>query len=169
MTAIRTWHAVHTQPHHEACAEINLARQGFETSLPRHLRRCRHARKTEMVPRPLFPRYLFVRLDSARDQWRAIHSTFGVNHLVLAGEMPALVPDAVVTEIRAREDGEGFVKLGLAAGIAPGSPVRVTDGIFAEARGILERIAGESRVAVLLCLLGREVRVHIPAASIGAV
>jgi transcriptional antiterminator RfaH len=79
------------------------------------------------------------------------------------------VPDAVVSEIRAREDGDGFVKLGLPAGIAPGSLVRVTDGIFAEARGILERIAGESRVAVLLSLLGREVRVNVPAASIGAV
>ncbi len=169
MTATRHWHAVHTRPHHEAYAEVNLARQGFETYLPRYLRRCRHARKTEMVPRPLFPRYLFVRLDSARDQWRAIHSTFGVNHLVLAGEIPALVPDAVLTEIRAREDGKGFVKLGLAAGIAPGSPVRVTDGIFAEARGILERIAGEGRVAVLLGLLGRQVRVHVSAASIGAV
>jgi transcriptional antiterminator RfaH len=169
MTATRHWYAVHTRPHHEASAEVNLSRQGFETYLPRYLRRCRHARKSELVPRPLFPRYLFVKIDSARDRWRAIHSTFGVNHLVLAGELPAQVPDAVVSEIRAREDSNGFVTLGLPAGIAPGSQVRVIDGIFAEARGILERIAGEHRVAVLLGLLGREVRVLVPAASIGAV
>ena len=169
MTATHNWHAVHTRPHHEDCAAINLSRQGFEIYLPRYLRRCRHARKTEMVPRPLFPRYLFVKIDSARDRWRAIHSTFGVNHLVLAGEVPALVPDAIVTEIRAREDGDGFVRLGLPAGVGPGSHIRVIDGIFAEARGILERIASERRVAVLLGLLGREVRVLVPAASIGAV
>ena len=41
--------------------------------------------------------------------------------------------------------------------------------IFAEARGILERTAGESRVAILLSLLGRPVRVHVLAASVGAV
>ncbi len=169
MTAIRHWHAVHTQPHHEERAAFNLTRQGFETYLPRYLRRCRHARKTELVPRPLFPRYLFIKLDSTRDQWHAVHSTFGVNHLVLAGELPAVVPDAVVTQIRAREGGDGFVRLGVPAGVAPGSPVRLIDGIFAEARGILERIAGESRVAVLLALLGREVRVQVPAASIAAV
>src|SRR5205823_8571760 len=96
------WYVVHTQPHHECLAETNLRRQGFATYLPRYLRRCRHARRTETVPRPLFPRYLFVALDLARDRWRAVQSTFGVSHLVVAGDAPAPVPDGVVEEIWAR-------------------------------------------------------------------
>ena len=117
MMAGSRWYVVHTQPNREARADLNLRRQGFSTYLPRYVRRRRHARRHEMVARPLFPRYLFVALDPARDRWRAIHSTFGVNHLVLAGEEPLPVPDGVVDEIRARENGDGFVKLGL-----PGSP-----------------------------------------------
>jgi transcription antitermination factor NusG len=35
-------------------------------------------------------------------------------------------------------------------------------------RGIIERVAGDRRVAVLLELFGREVRVFVPAASVGA-
>jgi transcriptional antiterminator RfaH len=163
------WFVVHTQPHHEVRADINLRRQGFTTYLPRYLRRRRHARRTETVARPLFPRYLFVALDLARDRWRAVHSTIGVSHLVVAGEEPIPVPRGVVEEIRAREGNDGFVALGLPAGVQLGSQVRLIDGIFADAKGVLERIADDRRVAVLLELLGREVRVFVPAAAIGTV
>jgi transcriptional antiterminator RfaH len=161
------WYVVHTQPNGEGRADLNLRRQGFATYLPRYARRRRHARRAEVVARPLFPGYLFVALDLARDRWRAIPSTFGVNRLVLAGEEPLPVPHGVVDEIRAREDGEGLVALGLPAGVGPGSRVRLADGIFADAKGVLERIADDRRVAILLELLGREVRVFVSPASVG--
>ena len=41
------------------------------------------------------------------------------------------------------------------------------DGIFADAKGVLERVADDRRVAILLELLGREVRVFVPVASVG--
>jgi transcriptional antiterminator RfaH len=167
MTGGARWYVVHTQPQSEVRADANLRRQGFTTYLPRYLRQRRHARKTEVVARPLFPRYLFVSLDMARDRWRAIHSTFGVSHLVLAGEDPAPLPEGIVDEIRARESGDGHVMLGLPAGVGVGSQVRLVDGIFAEAKGVIERIADDRRVAVLLQLLGRQVRVFVPAASVG--
>jgi len=161
------WYVVHTQPNGEGRADLNLRRQGFSTYLPRYARRRRHARRQEVVKRPLFPRYLFVALDLARDRWRAIHSTFGVDRLVLAGEEPLAVPQGVVEQIRAREGDDGLVALGLPAGVGPGSPVRLVDGIFADAKGVVERIADDRRVAILLELLGREVRVFVSPASVG--
>lgn len=161
------WYVVHTQPQFETRAELNLRRQGFVVYLPRFLRSRRHARKTEMVARPLFPRYLFVSLDLARDRWRSIQGTFGVSNLVLAGDRPAPVPDEVVELIRSREGENGMVTLGLPAGVGPGSRVRLIDGIFEDAKGVLERVADDRRVAILLELLGREVRVFVPASSIG--
>jgi transcriptional antiterminator RfaH len=160
------WYVVHTQPQNETRAEINLRRQGFATYLPRYQRTRRHARKTETVTRPLFPRYLFVGLDLARDRWRAIQSTFGVSNLIFAGETPLAMPEGIVDQIRARESGDGFVTLGLPAGIGPGSRVRLIDGIFADSKGVLERIAEDRRVTILLELLGRQVRVNVPAASL---
>jgi len=165
MTPSARWYVVHTQPQNERRAELNLQRQGFATYLPRYLRNRRHARKTETVARPLFPRYLFVGLDVARDRWRAIHSTFGVCQLVLAGDEPAPVPEGIVEEIRARESN-GFVALGLPAGLKAGSQVRLVDSIFANYQGVIDRIADDHRIAVLLELLGREVRVFVPAASV---
>jgi transcriptional antiterminator RfaH len=167
MMAGERWYVVHTQPQNELRAELNLRRQGFTTYLPRYLRPRRHARKLETVARPLFPRYVFVALDLARDRWRTIQSTFGVSTLVVAGDEPLSVPEGVVDEIRAREGDDGFVTLGLPAGVGPGSRVRLIDGIFADAKGVLERVADDRRVAILLELLGREVRVFVPMASVG--
>ena len=167
MRAGAQWYVVHTQPHNEGRAEAHLRRQGFNTYLPRYLCRRRHARRSETVARPLFPRYLFVTFDLARDRWRSIQSTFGVSNLVLTGDTPKPLAGSVVDEIRGREGADGFVTLGLPAGLKPGSSVRLIDGLFADYEGVLERIAGDTRVAVLLSLLGRKVRVFVPAASVG--
>lgn len=167
MTSGLSWYVVQTQPNGEARADFNLCQQGFTTYLPRYLKQRRHARRTETVPRPLFPRYLFVGLDLARDRWRSIQSTFGVSQLVLAGDRPAPVPEGVIDEIRSRETN-GYVTLGLPVGLGPGSPIRLIEGIFAESRGTLERIADATRVVILLKLLGQEVRVFVPAASVGS-
>ena len=75
----------------------------------------------------------------------------------------------MVDEIRARETDAGYVKIGLPAGVKPGSRIRLLDGVFADATGVLEQVADERRVAILLSLLGREVRMFVPAASVGAI
>jgi transcriptional antiterminator RfaH len=169
MIGARRWYVVQTHSHKELRAAQNLNRQGFATYLPRCSRKRRHARRTDVVLRPLFPRYLFVALDLAHDRWRSVQSTFGVNHLLTAGDEPLPIADELVDEIRAREDENGLVVLGLPPGIGVGSKVRLIDGIFAEEQGILERIAGSRRVSILLQLLGRDVRVLVPSASIGRV
>ena len=71
MTINSRWYVVQTQAHAETKACWHLARQGFETYLPRYLKRRRHARRVEMVQAPLFPRYLFVVIDIATQRWRS--------------------------------------------------------------------------------------------------
>ena len=170
MTAMegRRWYVVHTKPNEESRASNHLSRQGFDIYLPRYAKTRRHARKVDTVARPLFPRYLFVGLDLAFDRWRSIHSTFGVAGLIMAAEQPAPLPSGVVEAIRARESDQGHVRLGLAPGLGIGSRVKLLDGVFAEHGGVLDRIADECRVAVLLQLLGRQVRVFVGAESVTA-
>jgi transcriptional antiterminator RfaH len=164
----RQWYVVHTKPNEEARASHHLVRQSFSVYLPRYARTRRHARKTESVVRPLFPRYLFIALDLARDRWRSIQSTFGVVGLVMSGDQPAYLPSEAVEAIRAREDALGHVTLGLAPGLGVGSKIKLLDGIFADHSGVLDRIADERRVAVLVQLLGRQVRVFVDAESVTA-
>ena len=101
------WYVVHTHPRAEAKAVLNLDRQGFTCYLPRCLKRRRHARRVETVAAPLFPRYLFVALDLATQQWWSIRSTFGVADLIYNGEQPAPVPSSINQDLKAREDERG--------------------------------------------------------------
>ena len=101
---MRRWYVVHTQTQTEKRALWHLQNQGFECFLPsvRSLRR--HARKVEHVLAPLFPRYLFVRLDLDSTPWSAINGTRGVVRLVANGFRPTPVPEGVVEDLQARSD-----------------------------------------------------------------
>lgn len=163
------WYVVQTQINSEAKAELNLRRQGFDIYLPRCLKRRRHARKVEITARPLFPRYLFVAIDRTAQRWRSIQSTFGVARLISQGGEPASVPDGVVNAIKAREDDNGYVVLNLHHAFALGDKVRVLEGAFIDSAGLFDGRADRDRVAILLEMLGRKVRVLLDADLVVAV
>ena len=161
------WYVVQTQPHAEARAQEHLRRQGFTTYLPRLIKSRRHARKTEQVSRPLFPRYMFVLIDSTHQGWHAIRSTFGVSSLVGGDTGPTPVRDGVIEALRQREGADGHFHFD-APKFMRGAAVRVLDGVFASCLGLFESMNDKDRVAVLLDLLGRRVRVVLEAESVAA-
>jgi transcriptional antiterminator RfaH len=162
------WYVVQTQVNAELKAARHLLRQGFEIYLPRYLKRRSHARKIEKVPAPLFPRYMFVQIDMATQRWRSIQSTFGVSHLVLQGSDPARVAPEVIGSLKAREDDGGYVTLDKRPKFALGEKVRVLAGVFAENFGLFDGMAERERIAILLDLLGRKVRVSLDADMVTA-
>jgi transcriptional antiterminator RfaH len=168
MAGTDAWYVVQTQVNAEAKAAGNLVRQGFEIYLPRYLKRRSHARKVEQIAAPLFPRYLFVRIDMATQRWRSIQSTFGVSRLVLNGSDPAPISQQVLSSLKAREDESGYVKLDQRPKFALGEKVRVLVGVFAENLGLFDGLADRDRIAILLDLLGRKVRVSIEADMVAA-
>jgi transcriptional antiterminator RfaH len=157
------WFAVQTQVNAEAKAARNLLHQGFEVYLPRYLKRRSHARKIDKVAVPLFPRYLFVRIDMMTQRWRSIQSTFGVASLVFNGSEPAPVPPQVLRSLRAREDESGYVKLDKRPKFARGDKVRVIAGAFAENLALFDGLADHDRIVILLDMLGRKICVSIEA------
>jgi transcriptional antiterminator RfaH len=163
------WYVVQTQPNAERRAATHLVRQGFETYFPRYLKRRRHARRVDVVPTPLFPRYVFVGVDMAAQRWRSIQSTTGVARLVCNGEDPAAVPFGIVEKLKAGEDASGFISLAVAPRFAPGGKIRILDGVFATRHGLIDSMTDHQRVAILLDLLGRKVRVVLDADLIATV
>jgi transcriptional antiterminator RfaH len=157
------WFVAHTQPRAEAKAASHLSRQGFEIYFPRYLKRRRHARRIEIVAAPLFPRYLFVAVDTTAQRWRSIYSTVGVARLVCNGKDPTAVPDGIVAALKDREDADGFIKLDYRPPFRAGDRIRVLDGAFSSCLGLFEGMAERERIAILLDLLGRKVRVVLDA------
>src|SRR5262249_43393835 len=162
------WYVVQTHVHAETKAVWHLDRQGYATYLPRYLKRRRHARRVETVAAPLFPRYLFVAIDRAAQRWRSIQSTVGVTHLACNGDEPASVPNGVIDQLRGREDERGFITLDTRPRFARGDKIRVVDGAFDACIGLFEGMADRERVAILLDLLGRKVRVVLDGESVAA-
>lgn len=162
------WYVVQTQPNAENKACAHLTRQGFETYLPRFGKRRRHARRIENVLAPLFPRYLFINVDFATQRWRAIQSTVGVSRLVCNGDEPACLPRHVIPALKLREGAGGVIDLDMRPRFAPGEQVRIVDGAFANCLGLFDGMADRDRVAILLDLLGRKVRVLVEDLSVAA-
>jgi transcriptional antiterminator RfaH len=161
------WYAVHTHPREEFKAFSHLRRQNYQAYLPRYVKTIRHARKSDRVIRPFFPRYLFVRLNLAINGWRAIRSTMGVNDIVCFGEQPAPLPAGVIDALQTQEI-EGFIELGNKSAIKPGDNVVVLEGPFAQQIGRCISVSDNERVAILLDLLGRKVRVLINTEMVAA-
>jgi len=162
------WYVVQTQANAESKAVLHLARQGFATYLPRYLKRRRHARRVDIVAAPLFPRYLFVEIDTTLQRWRSIYSTVGVSRLVSNGDYPVSVPDDVIGLLKARENISGFVQLDHRPKFRTGDKIRILEGAFYDCLGIYDGMSDRDRVAVLLDLLGRKVRISVDAEAIAA-
>jgi transcriptional antiterminator RfaH len=167
-TSDGTWYVVQTQANAEAKAARNLIRQGFEIYLPRYLKRRSHSRKIEKVAAPLFPRYLFVRVDMETQRWRSIQSTFGVSSLVTRGADPAPIAREVLHILRAKEDQNGFIAMARRSSFTVGEKVRILAGAFTDVVGSFDGLGDRERVAVLLDLLGQKVRVSMDMDMIAA-
>lgn len=151
------WYAVHTLPLREAYAQGHLRNQAFRTFLPKRRKTIRHARKLRAVEAAFFPRYLFVVLDLARDQWRSVNGTYGVSRLVMRGDEPHPVPCGLVEALIATADADGILQFGQQLKV--GSSVRLLAGPFADQLAILDHLDASGRVRVLLDILGRQVSI----------
>jgi len=163
------WYAIYTQARMEKWGRSNLWERGFEVYLPLYHKERRHARKTDWVSAPLFPRYLFVAAGPQSRQQRSINSAPGVISLVTFGERPGLISGAVIKAIQAREDADGHVQLVDQNTLVPGEQVNLQSGAMADRVGLFGCRSEGDRVVILLNLLGREVRVKVPASTIARI
>ncbi len=159
---MKEWFAAHTQPKSEEKAAQHLIRQGFSIYLPRYMKRRSHSRKIDFVSAPLFPRYIFDAMDVAVARWRTISSTVGVSHLICNGNKPVSVPENVIDAIRAKENEGGYVAVKEDPEFRQGQSVGISSGPFQDLTGIFHAMTDNERVMVLLEILGRQVRAHVP-------
>lgn len=165
---MRRWYLIHTKPAGERAAQVQLERQDYRTYLPRLLQTVRRKGQARARVAPLFPRYLFLNLDEGRQCLAPVHSTLGVAGVVRFGTRFATVPDAIIRQLREREDPQTGLHDLQTPRPTPGAPVRITAGVFAGLEGVFEREEGAERVVVLLSLLGQERQVRFPAELVSA-
>ena len=145
-----SWYAIHTHPRQEERVYSNLQAWNEESFLPR-MRECRYNQftgKPSYVIKPLFPGYLFVRIN-IEEAYHKLRYTRGVHSLVSFGSSPAPVDDEVISTIKARIVNEGFVLMSEEP--ATGLEVKIKEGVLKDFTGVFERNkSGSDRVTILL-------------------
>ena len=148
------WFVIHTKPKQEQRALENLERQGYLAWLPTiELEKLRRGKLTRVIE-PMFSRYLFIQLDKTQSNWSPIRSTLGVNKLVSFGNVPAVVPDALIKALRQADGSQQELLL------KEGDAVQFVGGPLQGLEGILEQRDGELRAMVLIELISQPQRVR---------
>lgn len=155
-----SWYAVQTQAGKEQLAVSHLERQGFETLLPQLWRSVRRSRKSVNVLKPMFPGYVFVKVDMQRMRWRAIDSTIGVSKLVRFGEKPAALPESLVQNLHKSIGDDGAIEFN--QDLREGESIRVMSGAFSDWLGRVVEMTDADRVKVLFGMMTRKVEVTLP-------
>lgn len=159
-TAMKRWFAISCKPRQELIAQENLLRQGFQVYLPRiQLKKRRRGQWIDVIE-ALFPRYIFIRTDPAKQSIASVRSTRGVVGLVRFGGLPAVVADEVMDALLQREDADSLHRDVLPLFCA-GEQVRLVEGPFVGMNGVFVEEDGEKRVVVLLELLGKTNKIRM--------
>lgn len=156
------WIVAHCHSNAEFKAESHLTRQGYCVYVPKYKKARRHARRVETVIRPLFPRYIFIAYNPTHTHWRPISSTVGVTNLITAGERPLRVPSWVIEQLQESEDGGGFYVGTNQEVLKKGDAIEFTNGPFLDHQGVFYGLNDSQRVAVLLDIMGRQVKTLVP-------
>lgn len=156
------WYALYTCSHHEKRVACELQARGIEHFLPLYSSARRWKDRHVSLELPLFPGYVFVRLD-LRERLHVLQAP-GAVHIVSFGGKPCSLPEAQIVGLR-----RGILS-GLNvephANLSVGIRVRITRGPLEGATGILVRKKKVCRVVLSLDLIGRSAAVEVDAADI---
>lgn len=153
------WYVIRTKPRQEKQAEVHLRQLCAETFLPllRQNKMVRRARK--MVLSPLFPGYMFARVD-VRTHYRAVSYARGVLTIVGFGGKPAEISQALIDAIKERVNN-GYVTL-MPVRLVHGQVVHINSGPLAGLEAVFVReMTDRNRVLLLLNTLGLHAKLNM--------
>jgi transcriptional antiterminator RfaH len=136
----------------------HLHRQALTAYCPLIRKHRSHARRVEMVLRPLFPGYLFVQAN-ADLKWRPILTTHGVRTVVRTGDEPSFVDDALIASLKGREVDGAIVRPPNPYRV--GQEVRIAGGPFDGFIATILELDEKDRLLVLLEVMHRGLKVKL--------
>ena len=158
------WFVIHTKPRDEHRVKNHFEGMEIEALLPL----CEnfqysHGRMSQVI-NPLFPSYLFAKLDLEHHYYK-VKWTRGVNRILGAWNEPIPISGTVIQMLKDRMGDDDTVKL--LDELQEGDLVQITSGPLKDFIGIFQRrLSSGGRVKILLNLIGVEVPVQISRSQI---
>jgi len=157
---MKHWYLIMSKPKQDEVACLNLSAQNYKVYRPL----CRVTKKRRNKPveviESLFPGYVFIQLDDQGQNWSPIRSTKGVLKLVHFGAQPARVDQTLIDALKHQEQQR------LDAPLEPtfnkGDRLRIEQGPLFGLEGVFDHYDSQSRIIMLLNLLGQPQRLCLP-------
>jgi transcription elongation factor/antiterminator RfaH len=155
---MEAWYVAKTKPARERSVEACLSKKwGIEVFSPL----IRRPSSRQLSFEPLFPSYLFCRVDIRSEAWPSIRWVSGLCYFLGAGEQLVPVSDELIAHIKQRVSSwnvDGYIPH-----FTPGERVVVIGGPFSGVEGIFHRyLSARKRCQVLLQVLGQQNKVELP-------
>ena len=161
------WILVYTKAKEEQRAKRNLENQGFEIFLPMiAFAKLNQSKSTTL--KAMFPRYLFVKVNTELDKWTRIQSTRGVSHLVVFGQRLAEIPNQMIAYFKSKADeNDVFNQKTTMRQFHKGEKLIVKTGTFKGIEATFLSKKSQERVRVLLRFANHLITAEIPASNVG--
>jgi transcription antitermination factor NusG len=159
------WFALRVKPNYEKPVSVALRGKGFEEFLPLFRSRRQWSDRVKVMDLPLFPGYLFCRLNL--EERMPLITTPGFLYIVGVGKNPEPVDESEIQAI------QSVLRSGLPATPWPslmvGQAVQLKHGPLRGLVGVLTKIANQHRMYVSVTLLKRSISVEVAPEWIRAV
>jgi transcription antitermination factor NusG len=153
------WFAIRVKPNYEKPVAATLKGKGFQEFLPLQRARRRWSDRVKVMDLPLFPGYLFCRLNL--DDRMPLLTTPGFLYIVGIGRNPEPVDESEILAI------QSVLRSGLPvtpwASLMVGERVQLKYGPLRGLEGVLTKIANQHRIYVSVTLLKRSISVEVAA------
>jgi transcription antitermination factor NusG len=158
-----SWYALRVRSRYETAASLSLANKGYEEFLPKYQSTRRWSDRTKQLQQPLFPGYLFCRLN-IHERLLPVLTTPGVVCIVGAGSTPIPVSEVEIAAI------QSVIRSGLAAQpypyLAAGARVLIERGPLKGLEGLVRSAENFNMdqtcsLVVSVSLLQRSIAVEI--------
>ncbi len=159
-TSAEEWYVLRTRPRAERQVSVLLVMRDAKHYLPL-VRGSRSGKRME----PLFPGYVFCRVEIPSVQWVEIRSLPGIAYVLNAQGGPVPVPEELVESVRARVEMENSGRA--PSRFKPGDRVRILRGPFQGLEAAFDRrLSSSGRSQVFITLLSRLVPMEIHEAEL---
>lgn len=167
MSTSKKWLLLQVKASQEKRAIDNLEYQGAECYCPMISLEKIVSRKRTTVEEALFPGYVFVNSDPARDglSYTTLRSTRGVLKVVSFGPIPVVVPENLIDQLKRRKLSQNDSdKLSIAP--IKGDKLRVLAGPFKGLEAVFSESDGSMRSVIMISMLHKEVMVTVSNADL---
>lgn len=154
------WFVLYTMPQHEKKVAEHLSRHELEYYLPMVPRKRQWSDRIKMIDFPLFPGYIFVRLDWATQHLLALQHS-GSLAFVRHKDRPATISSAELENLRQFVAASGDPEALPDDSFPEGAEVLLRFGPLKGVRGVVQRVGKKGRVFVRVPFLNQMVSAEV--------